>query len=48
MLAMPEPRTLVALSMPALGASPSAELELQVVQRMSALMSKQDGKSHER
>lgn len=48
MLAMPEPRTLVALSMPSLGASPSAELELQVVQRMSALMSKQDGKSHER
>lgn len=32
------PRVLIALSMPSLGASPSAELELQVVQRMAALM----------
>ncbi|WP_342070582.1 hypothetical protein [Yoonia algicola] len=40
MLAVPRPRVLVALAMPSLGASPSAELELQVVQRMAALMAK--------
>ncbi len=40
MLAVPKPRTLVALSMPSLSASPSAELELQVVQRMAALIAK--------
>ena len=39
MLAMDAPRVLVALAMPSLGASPSAELELQVVQRMASLMS---------
>jgi len=38
MLVNPRPRVLVALSMPSLSASPSAELELQVVQRMAALM----------
>lgn len=41
MLAMPQPRVLVALSMPSLSASPSAELELQVVQRMAMLMANQ-------
>lgn len=41
MLAVPRPRVLVALAMPSLGTSPSAELELQVVQRMAALMAKQ-------
>lgn len=39
MLAAARPRTLIALSMPSLSASPTAELELQVVQRMAALMS---------
>ncbi|MEJ8560242.1 hypothetical protein QTO30_02655 [Yoonia sp. GPGPB17] len=44
MLAMPRPRVLVALSMPSLSASPSAELELRVVQRMAALMAaREDG-----
>ncbi len=43
MLAMPRPRVLVALSMPSLSASPSAELELQVVQRMAALMAVRRG-----
>lgn len=45
MLAVPRPRVLVALAMPSLGASPSAELELQVVQRMAVLMAKQKGSS---
>lgn len=44
MLAMPHPLVLVALSLPSLGASPSAELELQVVQRMAALMARREGK----
>jgi hypothetical protein len=39
MLAAVQPRVLIALSMPSLSASPTAELELQVVQRMAALMS---------
>jgi hypothetical protein len=43
MLAAKHPRVLIALSMPSLSASPSAELELQVVQRMAALMSEQKG-----
>lgn len=43
MLAMENPRVLVALAMPSLGVSPSAELELQVVQRMAALMSQKRG-----
>ncbi|MEO0929637.1 MAG: hypothetical protein AAFY14_03155 [Pseudomonadota bacterium] len=38
MLAVPRPRVLIALSMPSLSASPQAELELQVVQRMAVLM----------
>ena len=38
-LAQSHPRVLVALSMPTLGASPTVELELQVVQRMAALIS---------
>ncbi|MFA8440784.1 hypothetical protein [Yoonia sp.] len=42
LLAVPHPRVLVALSMPSLGASPSTELELQVVQRMAALMATQE------
>jgi hypothetical protein len=42
MLAMPQPRVLVALSMPSLSASPSAELELQVVQRMAMLLANQN------
>ena len=44
LVAVPHPRVLVALSMPSLGASPSAELELQVVQRMAALMATQERK----
>ena len=44
LLAVPHPRVLVALSMPSLGASPSAELELQVVQRMAALIATQERK----
>lgn len=40
MLGMETPRLLIALSMPSLSASPSAELELEVVQRMAALMSR--------
>jgi len=47
MLAMPQPRLLVALAMPSLSAVPSAELELQVVQRMVALMAKQKGPENE-
>lgn len=43
MLAIPHPRVLVALSMPSLSASPSVELELQVVQRMAALMAARKG-----
>jgi len=39
LLADDAPMTLVALSMPALGASPRAELELAAVQRMARLMS---------
>jgi len=42
LLAVPHPRVLVALAMPSLGASPSAELELQVVQRMAALIATQE------
>lgn len=38
MLGMAQPRVLIALSMPSLSASPAAELELQVVQKMAALM----------
>jgi hypothetical protein len=45
MLAVPRPRVLVALAMPSLSASPSAELELQVVQRMAALMAKRGADS---
>lgn len=41
-LAMPRPRVLIALSMPSLGQSPAAELELQVVQRMAALLARND------
>ena len=37
-LASSTPRVLIALSMPSLSASPMAELELKVVQRMAALM----------
>lgn len=48
MLAVPRPRVLVALSMPSLSASPSAEMELQVVQRMAALMAKRKGDENER
>ncbi|MDP5085673.1 MAG: hypothetical protein NWQ23_09650 [Yoonia sp.] len=40
-LGMERPRLLIALSMPSLSASPAAELELEVVQRMAALMSRQ-------
>ncbi len=47
MLAMEHPRVLVALSMPSLGASPSAELELQVVQRMASLMATKGSVGHE-
>jgi hypothetical protein len=43
MLAMLHPPVLIALSMPSLSASPTAELELQVVQRMAALMSEKKG-----
>jgi len=39
-LAMPRPRVLIALSMPSLGLSPAAELELQVVQRIAALLAR--------
>lgn len=46
MLAIEKPRVLVALAMPSLSASPSAELELQVVQRMAALMSQKRGSEH--
>lgn len=41
MLARAQPRVLIALSMPSLSLSPNAELELQVVQRMAALISMQ-------
>ncbi len=43
MLAASRPRVLVALAMPSLGASPSAELELQIVQRMAALIAMRKG-----
>ncbi|EBA11510.1 hypothetical protein [Roseobacter sp. CCS2] len=43
MLAMSRPRVLVALAMPSLSTSPSAELELQVVQRMAALIATREG-----
>ncbi len=46
MLATSKPRVLVALSMPTLSASPSAEMELQVVQRMAALMAAKEERSH--
>ncbi|MDX8351395.1 hypothetical protein [Cognatiyoonia sp. IB215182] len=45
-LAMAQPRVLVALSMPSLTASPQAELELQVVQRMAALMAEKGRVGH--
>lgn len=38
-----EPRRLIALSMPTLGMSPNAELELDAVQRMAALMAAREG-----
>ncbi len=41
-LARDAPRVLIALSMPSLGLSPHAELELEVVQRMAALIARQD------
>ena len=47
MLANKQPLVLIALSMPSLGVSPSAELELQIVQRMAALMSQQKGRDDE-
>ncbi|WP_108814797.1 hypothetical protein [Loktanella sp. Alg231-35] len=47
MLGMTAPRVLIALSMPSLSASPSAELELQVVQKMAALMSAKGEKPDE-
>ncbi len=47
MLGMTAPRVLIALSMPSLSASPSAELELQVVQKMAALMSEKRAKTDE-
>lgn len=43
MLAQTRPRVLVALSVPSLSASPSVELELQVAQRMAALMQEKEG-----
>jgi hypothetical protein len=43
-LACPAPRVLIALSMPSLGLSPHAELELEVVQRMAALIASQQVK----
>jgi hypothetical protein len=46
LLASSGPLVLIALSMPSLSASPTAELELQVVQRMAALMAKQTGRSN--
>ncbi len=45
MLAATHPTVLIALSMPSLSASPSAELELQVVQRMASLMSERRGQA---
>ncbi len=44
MLACVQPRVLIALSMPALSTSPNAEVELQVVQRMAALISERRGR----
>ncbi|MFQ1699934.1 hypothetical protein ACJ5NV_04995 [Loktanella agnita] len=41
MLASGQPLVLIALSMPSLSASPNAELELQVVQRMAGLIARQ-------
>lgn len=46
MLARTNPRVLIALSMPSLTASPQAELELQVVQRMAALMAEKGSVEH--
>ena len=46
MLAQRQPRVLVALSLPSLSAAPTAELELQVVQRMALLMAEKEG-SHD-
>ncbi|WP_342076135.1 hypothetical protein [Yoonia sp. SS1-5] len=46
MLASVRPRVLIALSMPAMRASDSAELELQVVQRMAVLISERTGGPH--
>ncbi|MDX8349461.1 hypothetical protein SLH49_15870 [Cognatiyoonia sp. IB215446] len=46
MLAMVNPRVLIALAMPSLTASPQAELELRVVQRMAALMAKEGRVGH--
>ena len=53
MLACVHPRVLIALSMPALSVSPNAEVDLQVVQRMAALISErrdpdEDGKGRSR
>lgn len=42
-LASVQPRILIALAMPSLSASPAAELELQVVQRMAVLVSEKRG-----
>lgn len=46
-MASKSPRVLIALSMPSLSASPLAELELQVVQRMAALMAHAKGNPNE-
>jgi hypothetical protein len=43
-MASRSPRVLIALAMPSLNASPMAEVELQVVQRMAALMAAQNDK----
>lgn len=44
-LASVQPRILIALAMPSLSASPAAELELQVVQRMAVLVSEKRGQA---
>lgn len=44
--AINDPPVLVALAMPSLSASPTAELELQVVQRMAALMARAKGQDN--
>jgi hypothetical protein len=46
-LASRRPRVLIALSMPSLNASPQAELELQLVQRMALLMASHNRKEEE-